>query len=101
MKKYIFTESQIKKIIDNQIQEQKSKMIPVGGSAEGMVKMINGKTMVVVTGEMTGGTETIGPFNFKYPIKNGQGVFVANENGTIVIYGPNPKTGKGPNVRYN
>ena len=98
--KYIFTESQVKKVIDNVINEQKSKMIPVGGSSQGVVKIDNGKTMVQCTGEM-GGSETIGPFNFKYPVKNGQGVHVANEKGTIVVYGPDPKTGKGKNVRYN
>lgn len=100
MGKIIVTESQLKAILEFNVNEQKSKMIPSGGSAEGTVKVINGKYMVIARGEM-GGEEKLGPFTFKVPVKDGQPVHVASEKNMIVIYGKNPKNPKGPNIRYN
>lgn len=100
MKKIIVTESQLKRILDHNINEQRSKMIPSGGNSEGVVKIINGKYMVVVRSE-SNQVETIGPFTFKVPVKNGQPVFVSNVKGMIVVYGTNPKNPKGENIRYN
>lgn len=104
MKKYIFTESQIKKIIEGVLNEQQSKMIPPGGSAQGKIKIINGKYMILVSGEM-GGRETIGPFNFNVQVKNDTLVHVANENGKIIVYGIDPKSTVSSNqknyIRYN
>lgn len=100
MNKILVTESQLKAIINHNITEQSSKMIPSGGSAEGVVKVINGKYMVIATSEM-GKQEKLGPFTFKVPVKDGQKVHVSNTKGMVIIYGTNPKNPKGDNIRYN
>ena len=99
-KKIIITETQLKVILENNLNEQKSKMIPSGGSAEGIVKIINGKYMVIAKSEM-GNEEKLGPFIFKVPVKNGQPVHVTVEKNMVVIFGSDPKNPKGKNIRYN
>lgn len=99
-KKIIVTESQLKTILKHSVNEQKSKMIPSGGSAEGVIKVINGKNMVIVKSEM-GNQEKLGPFTFKVPVNNGQPVQVSVEKGMTIIYGTNPKNPKGEKIRYN
>ena len=100
MTKILITETQLKTIIDSNINEQKSKLIFPGGSASGTIKMVNGKIMLVVNTEM-GNHETIGPFTLKFPVKNGQDFFITNKKGKIILYGPNPKNPKGENIPYN
>jgi hypothetical protein len=80
--KYIFTESQVKKIIDNQLNEQTME------SYEGVVKTINGKTMVIATSEM-GNTKKI-PVKLKVKVPDGTGVFVGVKNGQYEIWGGKP-----------
>ena len=80
--KYIFTESQVKKIIDNQLNEQTME------SYEGVVKTINGKTIVIATSEM-GRTKQI-PVNLKVTVPDGTKVFVGVKNGQTEIWGGKP-----------
>jgi len=80
--KYIFTESQVKKIIDNQLNEQTMQ------SYEGVVKTINGKTMVMATSEM-GNTKQI-PVQLKVNVPDGTKVFVGVKNGQYEIWGGKP-----------
>lgn len=100
MSKIIVTESQLKAILQHNVNEQRSTMIPSGGSAEGTVKIMNGKYMVIARDEM-GKEEKLGPFTFKVPVKNGQPVHVKVDKGMTMIYGSNPKNPKGENIRYN
>jgi hypothetical protein len=80
--KYIFTESQVKKIIDNQLNEQTME------SYEGVIKTINGKTIVVATSEM-GNVKHI-PVKLRVKVPDGTGVFVGVKNGKYEIYGGKP-----------
>ena len=82
MKKYIFTESQIKMVIDKQINEQTSE------SYEGEIKTINGKTIVIATSEM-GNTKKI-PVKLKVKVADGTKVFVGVKNGQVEIWGGKP-----------
>jgi ABC-type transporter MlaC component len=82
MKKYVFTENQIKKIIDSQINEQTAE------SYEGVIKTINGKTIVIATSEM-GNTKQI-PVKLKVNVPDGTGVFVSMKNGQPEIWGGKP-----------
>lgn len=99
MKKYIFTESQIKKIIDNQITESKDLQEQTMESYEGEIKTINGKKVVVAKSEMSRVKQF--PVKLKVNVPDGTGVFVAIKNGQPEIWGPNPKNPKSPNIRYN
>jgi hypothetical protein len=94
MKKYIFTESQVKKIIDSQLNEQTME------SYEGVVKIQNGKTMVQVTGEMTGNKKTF-PVSLKVKVNDGTPVSVEIKNNVVSVWGKDPKNPKGPNIKYN
>lgn len=94
MKKYIFTESQIKTIIDNQITEQTSE------NYEGVIKTLNGRKVVIATSEM-GNKKTFPLNNLKVNVADGTGVFVEIINGQAKVYGKNPKNPKGPNIPYN
>ena len=80
--KYIFTESQVKKIINNQLNEQTMQ------SYEGVVKTINGKTMVMATSEM-GNTKQI-PVQLKVNVPDGTKVFVGVKNCQYEIWGGKP-----------
>jgi hypothetical protein len=91
--KYIFTENQVKKIIDSQLNEQTME------SYEGVIKIINGKTVVIATSEM-GRVKQI-PVKLKIQVPNGTGVFVGIKNGQTEIWGKDPKNPKGPNIRFN
>jgi ABC-type transporter MlaC component len=91
--KYIFTESQIKKIIDNQLNEQTME------SYQGVIKTINGKTVVIATSEM-GNTKQI-PVKLKMQVPDGTGVFVGMKNGLPEIWGKDPKNPKGKSIKYN
>jgi hypothetical protein len=82
MKKYIFTESQVKKIIDTQINEQTSE------AYEGEIKTINGKTIVLATSEM-GNTKQI-PVKLKVKVADGTKVFVSMKNGQPEVWGGKP-----------
>lgn len=82
MRKYIFTESQLKNIIDSQINEQTSQ------DYEGVIKMVNGKTMVIATTEM-GNTKKFS-VTLKTKVADGIGVFVKTKNGKVEIYGGKP-----------
>jgi hypothetical protein len=82
MKKYIFTEGQLKKIIDSQISEQTME------SYEGVIKTINGKTVVIATSEM-GNTKQI-PVKLKVSVPDGTKVFVGMKNGQPEIWGGKP-----------
>ena len=94
MKKYIFTESQIKKIIDNQITEQTSE------SYEGqIVKVANGMAKVKATSEM--GNVKYYDIKLKVNVPVGTGVFVTIQNGMPLVYGKDPRNPKGPNIKYN
>jgi ABC-type transporter MlaC component len=95
MKKYIFTESQIKKIIDNQIQEQHVE------SYEGVIKVVNGKTVVVATSEMGNKKTYAITLKVSLPKPDGTPVYVEIQNGQAVVYGKDPKNPKGPNIKYN
>ena len=94
MKKYIFTESQIKKIVDATINEQTSE------NYEGVISTVNGKKMVIATSEM--GTKKTFPLNnLKINVADNTPVFVQIINGQAKVWGPNPKNPKGPTVPYN
>ena len=93
MKKYIFTESQIKRIIDTQIQEQTVE------NYEGVIKTVNGKRVVEATSEM--GNKKIFPVNLKIDIKDGTPVYVEIRNGQSIVWGKDPKNPKGPNIKFN
>jgi ABC-type transporter MlaC component len=80
--KYIFTESQVKKIIDNQLGEQTME------SYEGVIKIINGKTFVITTSEM--GNKKQLPVKLKVNVPDGTGVFVSMKNGQMEIWGGKP-----------
>ena len=80
--KYIFTENQVKKIIDNQLNEQTME------SYEGVVKTINGKTIVIATSEM-GNTKQI-PVKLRVNVPDGTKVFVGVKNGKYEIWGGKP-----------
>ena len=82
MKKYIFTESQVKKIIDTQINEQTME------SYEGVIKTLNGKTIVIATSEM-GNTKQI-PVKLKVKVPDGTKVFVGIKGGQTEIWGGKP-----------
>jgi hypothetical protein len=100
MKKYIFTESQIKKIIDSQITESKDLQEQTMESYEGKIVAINnGIAKVKATSEMN----NVKYYNVKLKITVpvGTGVFVAIKNGQPEIWGPNPKNPKSSNIRYN
>jgi hypothetical protein len=100
MKKYIFTESQIKKIIDSQITESKDLQEQTIESYEGKIVAINnGIAKVKATSEMN----NVKYYNVKLKITVpvGTGVFVAIKNGQPEIWGPNPKNPKSANIRYN
>ena len=80
--KYIFTENQVKKIIDSQLNEQTME------SYEGVIKTMNGKTIVIATSEM-GNTKQI-PVKLKVNVPDGTKVFVGIKNGQVEIWGGNP-----------
>lgn len=84
--KYIFTESQIKKIIDNVVSEQSTKPVDnVIDASQGVIKTINGKTIVVTTGEM--GTKGQYPISLKTKVPDGTEVFVKKDKtGKIIVY---------------
>jgi hypothetical protein len=80
MKKYIFTESQIKKIVDNQLNEQTME------SYEGeIVKVVNGVAKVKATSEM--GNIKYFTVKLKVNVPVGTKVFVGIKNGLPEIYG--------------
>ena len=98
MKKYIFTESQIKNIIDNQINDNLQEQTME--SYEGKIVAINnGVAKVKATSEMN----NVKYFNVKLKVSVpvGTGVFVSIKNGQPEIWGPNPKNQKGANIKYN
>lgn len=79
MKKYIFTESQLKKIIDNQLNEQTSE------SYEGeIVSITNGVAKVKATSEM--GNVKYYNTKLKINVPVGTKVFVGIKNGQPEIY---------------
>lgn len=93
MKKYIFTESQIKKIIDSQIQEQTVE------NYEGVIKTKNGKKVVEATSEM--GNKKEFPVSLKINVADGTPVYVEIRNGQAIVWGKDPKNPKGPNIKFN
>ncbi len=94
MKKFIFTESQIKKIVDATISEQTSE------NYEGVIKTLNGKKVVIATSEM-GNKKTFPLKNLKVNVSDGTPVFVEVVNGMVKIWGKNPQNPNGPNIPYN
>lgn len=82
--RYIFTESQIKKIINNVVSEQPTKD-NVFDSSQGEIKTMNGKTFVITTGEM--GTKGQYPITLKTKIPDGTAVLVKKDkSGKILVY---------------
>ena len=94
MKKYIFTESQIKKIVNATINEQTSE------NYEGVIKTLNGKKVVIATSEM-GNKKTFPLNNLKVNVMDGTPVFVEIVNGQAKVWGKNPKNPNGPNIPFN
>ena len=97
MKKYIFTESQLKRIIDNQVgvvNEQTTE------SYEGeIVNVSNGMAKVKATSEM--GNVKYFTVKLRVNVPAGTLVYVEIRNGQPVIYGKDPRNPKGPNIKYN
>lgn len=83
MKKYVFTESQLKKIVDNQLMEQTSE------SYEGeIVKIDGGVAKVKATSEM--GNVKYFTVKLKVNVPVGTKVFVGIKNGVPEIWGGKP-----------
>lgn len=83
MKKYIFTETQLKKIIGSQINEQTSE------SYEGeIVTITNGVAKVKATSEM--GNVKYYNVKLKVMVPVGTKVFVSMKNNQPEIWGGNP-----------
>ncbi len=93
MKKYIFTESQIKKIIDRTISEQTAE------SYEGIIKTVNGKKVVEATSEM--GNKKLYPVSLKINVADGTPVYVEIQKGQPLVWGKDPKNPKGENIKLN
>ena len=88
MKKYIFTENQVKKIIDNQLNEQATGNETME-SYQGVIESItNGVAKVKATSE----NNRIKYYNIKLKVNVpvGTGVFVGIKNGQPEIYGGKP-----------
>jgi hypothetical protein len=99
MKKYIFTENQIKKIINSQITGTQEIQEQTMESYEGEIKTINGKKVVVAKSEM--GRVKQFPVKLKLNVSDGTKVFVGIKNGQVEVWGSNPKNPKSANIRYN
>jgi hypothetical protein len=95
MKKYIFTESQIKTIINKQINEQTSE------NYEGVISTDkkSGKRIVIATSEM--GNKKVFPITLKVNVSDNTGVFVDVNGNQVSVWGKDPKNPKGPNIKYN
>lgn len=93
--KYIFTESQIKKIVDVTLTESQTME-----SYEGeIVKVMNGVAKVKATSEM--GNVKYYNVKLKVNVPVGTKVFVGIQNGMPQVWGPNPSNPKSANIKYN
>ena len=86
--KYIFTESQVKKIIDNQLNEQATGDETMKSYEGKIVSITNGVAKVEATSQMN--RKKYYNVKLKVDVPVGTGVFVGIKNGQPEIWGGKP-----------